>query len=478
MSFVSASQETTMPSRIVIGFAVLAFILSQPGSAGGRTGRPTIENLLPGDTLRYTTDGSTPDRTSRFVVNGNNSIAVSRTTTIKARLYRPGYRPSDVQSHVVYVAGTRYYAYADGWNIVSVPLTVTDRRKVSIFPSAVSDAYGFDLVSGYVKEDTLQNGIGYLLRFSGQQTVAIGGSQRTLDTIAVQPDWNLIGTISVPVPVGAIRQIPPGILQSSFYGYQGGYPVADTLMPAKGYWVKVNASGSLILSTASSLNREVSPLLSVVGRAGTITVADLNGGQQVLYLSSEPLEKKDLEFFELPPLPPSGIFDARFATNRVLESATRSVGIQEVSIRVSYARFPITLSWEMKGQSISASLVIGTKEMRMKDSGSMTVGDPKAAIMLRLGTPSLRQAEFELAQNYPNPWNPSTTIRYSIPHDSFVTLRVYNTLGQQVAQLVNEQQQAGYQEVKFRGEGLASGVYFYHLEAGTISKVKKFTLLK
>ena len=86
--------------------------------------------------------------------------------------------------------------------------------------------------------------------------------------------------------------------------------------------------------------------------------------------------------------------------------------------------------------------------------------------------------EFVLEQNYPNPFNPSTTIRYALPHASFVTLTVYNTLGQQVAQLVNEQQQAGYHDVVFRGDGLASGVYFYRLQASSFVDVKKLLILK
>jgi hypothetical protein len=85
---------------------------------------------------------------------------------------------------------------------------------------------------------------------------------------------------------------------------------------------------------------------------------------------------------------------------------------------------------------------------------------------------------YSLAQNYPNPFNPSTTFRYALPHTSFVTLTVYNTLGQQVTQLVNEQQQAGYHDVVFRGDGLASGVYFYQLRAGASVETKKLVLMK
>jgi hypothetical protein len=83
-----------------------------------------------------------------------------------------------------------------------------------------------------------------------------------------------------------------------------------------------------------------------------------------------------------------------------------------------------------------------------------------------------------LEQNYPNPFNPSTNIRYALPHASFITLTVYNTLGQQVAQLVNEQQQAGYHDVVFRGDGLASGVYFYRIQAGDFVASKKLLMLK
>ena len=89
-----------------------------------------------------------------------------------------------------------------------------------------------------------------------------------------------------------------------------------------------------------------------------------------------------------------------------------------------------------------------------------------------------RPSKVLLQQNYPNPFNPSTTIPYALPHTSFVTLTVCNTLGQQVAQLVNEHQQAGYHDVVFRGDRLASGVYVYRIQAGDFVASKKLLLLK
>ncbi|NUN09051.1 MAG: T9SS type A sorting domain-containing protein [Ignavibacteriaceae bacterium] len=87
-------------------------------------------------------------------------------------------------------------------------------------------------------------------------------------------------------------------------------------------------------------------------------------------------------------------------------------------------------------------------------------------------------AEFELAQNYPNPFNPSTAIKYSIKFDGPVSLRVYDNLGTQVAELVNEHQKSGTYTVNFDASGLSSGVYFYSITSPGFNATKKLTILK
>jgi hypothetical protein len=86
--------------------------------------------------------------------------------------------------------------------------------------------------------------------------------------------------------------------------------------------------------------------------------------------------------------------------------------------------------------------------------------------------------EFGLSQNYPNPFNPSTTVKYELPKTSHVTLTVYDLLGRQVSVLVNERREAGVHEVRFDGSNLASGVYFYRLQAGNFVQTKKMLVVK
>ena len=86
--------------------------------------------------------------------------------------------------------------------------------------------------------------------------------------------------------------------------------------------------------------------------------------------------------------------------------------------------------------------------------------------------------EFNLSQNYPNPFNPSTVITYTIPQAGMVTLKVYNTLGEEIAVLVNGMVEPGIHNVNFDASGLNSGMYFYRLESGNFVQVKKMTLLK
>ena len=86
--------------------------------------------------------------------------------------------------------------------------------------------------------------------------------------------------------------------------------------------------------------------------------------------------------------------------------------------------------------------------------------------------------KYFLEQNYPNPFNPATVISYQLSAYSFVKLNIYNVLGQKIKTLVNKYQKAGNYKVIFNASGLASGIYFYELTAGSFSQTKKMILLR
>jgi choice-of-anchor B domain-containing protein len=86
--------------------------------------------------------------------------------------------------------------------------------------------------------------------------------------------------------------------------------------------------------------------------------------------------------------------------------------------------------------------------------------------------------EFKLENNYPNPFNPETTIKYQLPKAAFVSIKLYDITGREVAQLINQRHEAGYYDYQFNATYLSSGVYFYRIEAGDFTDIKRMVLVK
>jgi hypothetical protein len=264
-------------------------------------------------------------------------------------------------------------SHNDRWNLISNPVVTTDDSVQQLFPSSVFP-YAFRYYNGYVQEEKLQHGLGYWAKFPNADIDSLFGFYLLTDSVDVLEGWNLIGSISQPISIEQITSPSPTMTASQFFGYEDGYRSADTIRPGKGYWVKVNEDGQLILST------------SVVS-ASAIKIV----------LTSE-----------LPPSPPTDIVHRT-------------------------SKIPV---------------------------------------------------EFALEQNYPNPFNPTTVISFQLPVASYVTLKVYNLLGAEIATLVDGMQDAGYKAIQWDASSMTSGIYFYTLtivgQDGILSygNVKKLVLVK
>ncbi len=136
---------------------------------------------------------------------------------------------------------------ASGWNLVSIPLRLSDYQASAIFPSAASQVYGFQDI--YIIQTTLQNNKGYWVKYNSNQSIELTGFPRLVDTAIVSTGWNLIGGLSNSVSVSSIVQEPPDIIESLVYGYNNSYEIANVIEPGKGYWVKVNQNGKLFLNS-------------------------------------------------------------------------------------------------------------------------------------------------------------------------------------------------------------------------------------
>jgi hypothetical protein len=127
-----------------------------------------------------------------------------------------------------------------------------------------------------------------------------------------------------------------------------------------------------------------------------------------------------------------------------------------------------TAQWDMEFNSSDVSVAANRPKLTITYTELSQVDQPVSRTI----------SHFQLDQNYPNPFNPTTTIHYAIPKDGMVSLKIYNLMGEAVATLINQTQNAGEYEAEFNGSGLGDGVYFYKLQAGDFYDVKKLILIK
>ncbi len=136
--------------------------------------------------------------------------------------------------------------YRERWNLVSLPVGVADPAVTAAFPGAVTPLYSFS--DGYVPDSTAVPGAGYWVRFAEPETVTFSGEPIDRDTLSLAPGWNLIGSISVPVSVAGLVQIPEGHLTGMAFEFEGGYQPADTIHPGRAYWIRSTTGGLLVLA--------------------------------------------------------------------------------------------------------------------------------------------------------------------------------------------------------------------------------------
>ncbi len=328
--------------------------------------------------------------------------------------------------------------------------------------------------------------------------------------IILHPGWNLItDPYVVDVPWDTVQSLN-GNLAGPVWGYDGSFNVSTSLAPFQGYYYFNSKHLNYLLvpyieaHNAAGKSGRIKKVSSV-GSGWTVHITLTADGTTdrstwfgVSTLAGEGLNRLDVRKPRAFGSEPIVSFDhpewdrnfSKFASEihplfadssewkfEVETAPGKPAEISFSGLRQLPEAFdaflydPSSGSWTNIRKSMSYSFVPASR------STSFTVLIGKAALVNSL-VKNPRALTFRLDDNYPNPFNPTTVIRYNIPAESFVSLEVYNVLGQRVATLVSDQQTPGEHIVEFNGERFASGVYFYRLVAGNHILTGKMVLLK
>ncbi len=503
----------------------------------------------------------------------------------------PGYFVADP-----YVENT--IMMAEGWNMLSIPSVLVSMEVDTLFPNASSNAFSFE--NGYIEVDTLENGIGYWLKFDAEDSLIVSGMPVSDMVVNVDEGWNLIGPFHETVQVADIISDPAGIISSEFYGFESGYLPVTELAPGKGYWVKTSDQGTLTLNAPVAKRTPVAVENTAAFFEIAINATDGNASYDMMVgIDPEATDGIDADLMEaeLPPAPPAGIFDSRMVFADGVTSSLYDFRTGDINMNGTVTH---KIQWQLgTGTEFTATIAIpevtGTIEMTVQDpfggaivSETIMDGETTPVVVTNAALTSLDvtivytapipvefttfaanvagekveltwetatetnnkgfeverssddvsftsigfvdgngtsaeahsysfvdhhatsgtyyyrlkqvdfdgtyaysntvevdfvPTEFSLGQNYPNPFNPTTKIKFALPVAAKVSVKVYNVIGQQVAELINGQFELGLHEVSFNASELSSGVYFYTIEAAGVDgqsfgTTKKMMLMK
>ena len=360
------------------------------------------------------------------------------------------------------------------WNLLGLPVTVQNNDQMSVYPSSIEGTL-FSFADSYVQESELNSGTGYWLRFVESGETDITGSSISSLTISMQEDWNLISGISTTVQFTDISDPENIIIPGTLFGFGESYEQSETLEPGKAYWLRTTDSGEIHLG--SNRGTKVIQLQTQPENTNSITVKGMT-----LYFGQEIDETQALSY-GLPPKPPVPSTDIRFTGD------TRFCTSDECVIEVMNVDQTLTFDCNIQnGEEWEIVPVIanGTEwsaAISLLEKNQITLDSNTEQWLLKKTTSSEFPTEFSLSPAYPNPFNPITTIQYSLLKQTFVTLTVYDVLGQEISILVNSNQEAGIKTVIWDGRDkskkpVVAGVYLYQIQTLDFTQTRKMVLLK
>ncbi len=259
----------------------------------------------------------------------------------------------------------------------------------------------------------------------------------------------------------------------SVWGYRTdrGYFETSEIVPGLGYWIKVSDDGYLKLTAPTGIKYSDdidNEKQDIINSSTKLNISDNAQHSNELYLS----KVSDVSAFELPPIPPFGMFDTRFTNNSSAENAMNP------TVRFQGVEYPIAISIDSPKESYQVIDIVTGKSLGTINQTNSTViinnKNVEAVKLLKSDNPLTGS----MLQTVPNPTNGNTTVQFVVPQNGFVTVKVYNMLGIEVATLVQEFKNADSYAVPFTTSMLLSGQYTVKMVAGDVTTNVGLTVIR
>lgn len=420
----------------------------------------------------------------------------------------------------------------EAYTMFSIPYSFADSSVEALFkdlgpPNKVLwRMFGkYNQRTGYAEfpEDfkSVRRGEGYWIITKDKKNITFGTTtvQGTEDDfeIVLHPGYNMIGN-PFPYDVSWKDSFIPDSVEKVIWSFdKGNYDsVTQTMEKFRGYWIKNNGNlpkvikvnSAQLSSTLRKGNDEVPNLAADEWKiqivASTKSTSDKNTYLGSLASSVDGLDEND---FSKPPVTPSKYISVYSKhPNSHLAADYRSISktghFWDFELISSEANAQINLLLKKSG-SLPTNFnvfILDNKQERVYDIGhlmqyavNLEKGEKSRSFRIIVGTLEFAEEntngipfiplEYSLSQNFPNPFNPTTSIQYTLSHSAETKLEIFNILGQKVRTLVNEFQKIGTYSIFWdgtdeSGKGISSGVYYYRLKANSFSSVKKMTFVK
>jgi len=449
-----------------------------------------------------------------FTLNGSEQPIDLRNATVDNGLECVTITDAHIDSfYIIYTPGTianvASFIKPYSWSLVSLPVIPPNPSASVIFSNALTVPYQYQSSSSWEQQSTLEFGRGYMVRYGsyiGSDVTVAGIKSYTVSNVAISQGWNSIGgtsgdgtfdgsdgTIMTFSPEPGETTPPTPLPYMWQFTPQVGYTMTNFFIPGMGYFIKVDSSGFYNLTTPTpapppgkampgktptgsniQINYPASKATqsreNLQGQLTQVAFSDADGNGQTLYFGNATTDQPESNF-EMPASFTS--FDARFDGN----SGAFSYNHASYTVNVHAESYPVTMKITNASGPVTVSDMNGNVIGTAVNNGIVTISNPVTQIQIaekQADAPSM--VGYSLQANTPNPFTNNTTINYSLPQESVVSLVVYNQLGQVVQTLVNATVGAGEQQAVFDGSQLPAGVYYYTLKAGNFVQTQSMTL--